>query len=161
MEKIYLDEKGYQEYLKEIDILKEKIRKNSIDMAEYQSDDAYGDGWHDNFAYEQAMQKDIALSYELNNKLKGLDNIVIVKKNNNSNIVDINSKVEIRFDDEDDTEVYILSGGSTSNIVDNIPSITLNSPLGKAIYKKKKDDIFTYKIGNVEHKGKIIDIIKN
>ena len=72
MDKIYLDQDGYENYLKEIDRIREKIRKNSSDISEFASDDAYGDGWHDNFAYEQAIQKENALMYELNEKLKGL-----------------------------------------------------------------------------------------
>lgn len=161
MSKIYLDEKGYEQYLKEIDEIKEKIRKNSADIAEYQSDDAYGDGWHDNFAYEQAMIKERTLMYELDNKMKGLNNIEIVKTKNKTDYVDIGCVVEIQFDNEEETEKYIISGGTTSKIDDTIPTITLNSPLGKAIYKKKINDIFTYEIDKKEYKGKIINITKN
>lgn len=157
MSKIYLDENGYQEYLKKIDELREKIRKNSLDMSEYQSDDAYGDGWHDNFAYEQAMQKDNSLHHELDNKLKRLKDIVIVKSTNNSNIVDINTIVELKFDEEE-IEKYIISGGYESNIDDDIPTITINSELGKAIYKKKLYENFSYKIGENIVTGKIVSI---
>ena len=62
MDKIYLDQEGYKNYLKEIEVIKEKIQKNSIDISEYIGDDAYGDGWHDNFAYEQAIKKENCLS---------------------------------------------------------------------------------------------------
>ena len=150
MEKIYLDEKGYQEYLKE------KIQKNSRDMSEYQSDDAYGDGWHDNFAYEQAMQKDNSLNYELKNKMKDLKNIVIVKNSGNPDIVDIGATIELEFDGE--VECYLLSGGYNSDFEKEIPVITLNSPLGIAIYKKKIGDSFKYKIGENTIDGKIISI---
>jgi len=51
MDKIYLDQDGYENYLKELEQLREKIIKNSSDISEFMSDDAYGDGWHDNFAY--------------------------------------------------------------------------------------------------------------
>ena len=156
MKKIYLDEKGYQEYLNAIDNLKEKIQKNSRDMSEYQSDDAYGDGWHHNFAYEQAMQKDNSLNYELKNKMKDLKNIVVVKSSGNPNIADIGATIELEFDGE--VEYYLLSGGYNSDFEKEIPVITLNSPLGVAIYKKKIGDSFEYKIGENTIGGRIINI---
>ena len=158
MSKIYLDEKGYQEYLQEIDNIKEKIRKNSCDISEYQSDDAYGDGWHDNFAYEQAIIKERSLMYELDDKVKNLDKIEIIKRNKSNDIADINTIVEIRFNEEDETEKFLISGSSSSDINKEIPVITLNSPLGKAIYKKKKDDTFTYEVDNIKTNGRIINI---
>lgn len=49
MDKIYLSKEGYQKYLEKLENIKKKIEKNNIDITEYVSDDAYGDGWHDNF----------------------------------------------------------------------------------------------------------------
>ena len=42
-DRIYLDKKGYDEYLKQIEEIRAKIQKNSSDITEYQSSDAYGD----------------------------------------------------------------------------------------------------------------------
>lgn len=50
MDKIYLSKEGYQKYFEELENIKKKIEKNNIDITEYVSDDAYGDGWHDNFS---------------------------------------------------------------------------------------------------------------
>lgn len=158
MSKIYLDEKGYNEYLKEIDAIKEKIKQNSSDITEYQSDDAYGDGWHDNFAYEEAMKKENMLFHELEVKMKGLKNIEIVKESANENEVNINKIVSLKFDDNDEIEKYQLTGGSSSNTSLKIPSITLNSPLGKAIYKKKINDKFKYDIDGNTVTGIIVEI---
>ena len=158
MSKIYLDENGYNEYLKEIDAIKEKIKKNSSDITEYQSDDAYGDGWHDNFAYEEAMKKENMLFRELETKMKGLENIEIVKTSSNKDEVSLNSIVTLKFDDSDEVEEYQLTGGSSSNTNLKIPAITLNSPLGKAIYKKKINDKFEYDIDSNKINGIIIDI---
>ena len=159
MEKIILDEKGYEEYLKDIDEIKEKIRKNSADISESQSDDAYGDGWHDNFAYEQAISKERSLMYELDTKMKGLKNIKIVKKKENSDYVDLNTIVLVEFNNEE-REEYLITGSSSSDINSSIPEITLNSPLGKALYKKKKGDTFTYKVEENNIEGKIIELRK-
>ena len=161
MSKIYLDEAGYQEYLKELEIIKKKIESNSKDIAEYMSDDAYGDGWHDNFAYEQAMQKENVLKRDLDLKLKGLNNIVIIKNKDKDGVVGLNKIVDILFDGENEIETYILTGSSSSNMNSSIPTVTVNSPLGGAIFNKKKDDVFTYQVDKNTISGKIIDIRTN
>lgn len=162
IKKIYLDKEGYSQYLNEIEQIREKIRNNSSNITEYQSDDAYGDGWHDNFAYEQAIKIENMLFHELDIKLKGLENIIVIeKKDNNNNYVDLNCIIDVMFDGEEQLESYIISGNSSSNINNDIPIITLNSPLGRATYKKKKGDFFSYQVDNLLLKGKIINIRKN
>ena len=158
MDKIYLDEKGYQNYLKELEQIRKKININSKDISEFQSDDAYGDGWHDNFAYEQAIQKENALFFEYQKKLKGLDQIEIIKIEKKGNLVEIGSIVELRFDGELETEVYKVTGNTVSNFKNDQVEITLNSPLGKNIFHKKINDSFSYQVDNRKISGKIIDI---
>lgn len=156
MDKIYLDEDGYQNYLKEIEELREKIRKNNVDISEFISDDAYGDGWHDNFAYEQAINKESSLLYELDKKKRGLSKIEIVTKKNNNNKVELGSVVTVKIGE--DLEKYKLIGNTVSNFNEVIPNITLNSPLGKAIFNKKSGDIFSYLVDNIVIEGVIIEI---
>ena len=157
MDKIYLDKEGYDNYLKELDEIREKIRKNSSDISEFMSDDAYGDSWHDNFAYEQAIKKESALLYELNEKKKGLSKIEIIEKRKNSNQVEIGSIVSIMIEEE--IEKYQLLGNTNSNFNLDIPIITLNSPLGKALYHKEKGDKFSYSVDFNKVEGIIIDIV--
>lgn len=156
MDKIYLDQEGYENYLKELDDIREKIIKNSSDISEYMSDDAYGDGWHDNFAYEQAIKKESSLLYQLNEKKKGLAKIEIINKKENTNKVEIGSIVTVMIDDE--KEIYKITGNTVSNLNSDIPMITLNSPLGKSIYCKKINDTFSYEVDSNTIKGVIVDI---
>ena len=158
MDKIYLDEKGYQEYLKEIEEIREKIRLNSLDISEYQSDDAYGDGWHDNFAFEEARKKENTLFHELDEKLNELNRIEIVNEKIKSGIIGINSVVKIKFDNDDEIETFFITGSTTSGMENGIQSITLNSPLAKAICGKRVNDIFSYGVGSNTINGKIVDI---
>lgn len=158
MSQIYLDEAGYQEYLEEIEKLRERMRKNSIDMAEYQSDDAYGDGWHDNFAYEQSVQKDYSLSRELEERLKRKKDIIIVQPSHKKDIVDLNAMVSLKFDGESEIEKFFISGRYQSDFDAEIPIITLNSELGKAIYKKNIHDTFSYQVNENPIRGEIIEI---
>ena len=158
MDKIYLDKKGYENYLRELDEIREKIRKNSCDISEYVSDDAYGDGWHDNFAYESAVQKENALLYQYKQKLEGLNKIVILDENNKTDKVKIGSIVDVRFENEMDIETYKITGDTTLSYEDDITCITLNSPLGKNIYDKSKGDLFKYEIDSSIIIGEIVDI---
>lgn len=158
MDKIYLDQNGYDSYIKELEAIREKIKKNSSDISEFASDDAYGDGWHDNFAYEQAVQKENALLYQYHQKLEGLNKIEIIESCKNNDSVEIGSVVELQFDGETDTEIYTLTGNTTSSIDNEGMSITINSPLGRSIFKKKKMDNFQYEIDFNQISGKIIDI---
>ena len=156
MDKIYLDHDGYLNYLKELDEIREKIRKNSSDISEYMSDDAYGDTWHDNFAYEQAIKKESGLLHELKEKKMGLARIEIIEKNDNSDRVEIGSVVTVKIDGE--LEIYKLSGNTISNLSSDIPEITVNSMLGKSIYHKRVGDSFSYKVDNNNYDGVIIEI---
>lgn len=158
MDKIYLDEDGYKQYLEELETIKKKIEANSRDIAEYMSDDAYGDGWHDNFAYEQAMQKENVLKRDLDLKLKGLNNIVIVDSKTKDDVVGLNKIVDVLFDGETEIESFLVTGNSSSNIDNDIPQVTINSPLGSAIFKKKKNETFSYNVDKNTITGKIIDI---
>lgn len=155
-EKIYLDKEGYQNYLKEIEALRKKVEENAKEMSEYASDDAYGDGWHDNFAYEETLRKENALFYELNQKIEGLKKIEIIDKKGKEDQVTVGSIVEVQFEGEEKTEVYEITGDTSSKIDSEVVTITLNSPLGKALYGKKRGDCFSYKVKENIMTGKIV-----
>ncbi len=84
-----------------------------------------------------------------------LKDIVIVDSKDNGT-VSLNKKVELLFIDDDLVEEYILTGDINSNIDDN--SITLNSPLGSAIYGKKVGDIVSYKVNDNTYNVEILEI---
>lgn len=155
MSKIYLDKVGYENYLKSLEDIKKEIDENAKLMSLYVSDDAYGDGWHDNFAYEETMRKEAELFQKYNKKKSMLKDIVIVDKKSNGT-VSLNMKVELLFIDDDSVEEYIITGDINSNIDDN--SITLNSPLGSAIYGKKIGDKVSYKVGDNTYNVEILGI---
>ena len=158
MSKIYLDKVGFDNYLKSLEDIKKEIDDNAKLMSLYVSDDAYGDGWHDNFAYEEAMHKENELFQRYNKKKSLLKDIVIIDKESNGT-VSLNTKVEILFIDDDIVEKYIITGDINSNIDDN--SITLNSPIGTAIYGKKIGDKVSYKVGDNTYNVEILWIVAN
>ena len=153
MSKIYLDKLGYENYLKSLEDIKKEIDDNAKLMSLYVSDDAYGDGWHDNFAYEETMRKEAELFQKYNKKKSMLKDIVIVDKESNGT-VSLNMKVELLFIEDDSVEEYIITGDINSNIDDN--SITINSPLGSAIYGKRVGDKVSYKVGDNTYNVEIL-----
>ena len=156
MSKIYLDKLGYENYLKSLEDIKKEIDENAKLMSLYVSDDAYGDGWHDNFAYEETMRKEAELFQKYNKKKSMLKDIVIVDKESNGT-VSLNMKVELLFIDDETVEEYILTGDINSNIDDK--SIAINSPLGSAIYGKKIGDKVSYKVGDNTYNVEILGIV--
>lgn len=158
MEKIYLDQDGYNNYLKELDEIREKIRNNSSHISEYMSDDAYGDTWHDNFAYEQAIKKENSLFYEYKKKLEGLNRIEIVNVSASKEYVDIGTIVEIKFDDEFENEFYKITGNTVSAVENGVVSITINSPLGKSVFRKRKNETFEFEVDSQIISGYIVNI---
>lgn len=158
MSKIYLDKVGYENYLKSLEDIKKEIDANAKLMSIYANDDAYGDGWHDNFAYEETMRKEAELFQKYNKKKSMLKDIVIVDKESNGT-VSLNMKVELLFIDDETVEEYIITGDINSNIDDN--SITINSPLGSAIYGKKVGDKVSYKVGDNTYNVEVLNIVTN
>ena len=162
MDKIYLSKEGYQKYLEELENIKKKIEKNNIDITEYVSDDAYGDGWYANFAYEEAKRYEYQLFIEYENKLKGLNKIEIIEKNDSDKIgIEDIVLVELTFsDNEIERDWYKISGNTKSDLENEILHITVNSHLGKSLLGKKINEEFTYYVLKEKVEGKILDIKK-
>jgi transcription elongation GreA/GreB family factor len=137
--KIYLDREGYQEYLRELEKIKKELQENSFNKSSSYVD-AVGDGWHDNFAFEESKRKELGIIRKLEEKLIGLSRIVILEKedsNENVNIGDL-VKLKIHYDlDDVEENIFRLIGGTLPDISAEIIEITLNSPIGTAIFKKK------------------------
>lgn len=167
MEEILVDENGYQQYLKEIEKLN-KLSVNNLTVGSEAYKDAIGDGWHDNFAFEQAMIEDRSIATRINNLLAKKDFIKVIKiQNLNSEIINIGDilVLEIKYADNDIERVKIKLTGNycpTTNLDNEIQEITLNSPLGKAIYQKNiNDEYINYMVQNKKIEIKVIEKIKN
>ncbi len=78
----------------------------------------------------------------------------LIEKHNKTDLVDLGDKVSLSLNGEIDT--LVLTGNY--NLGKNQASV--NSPLGKAIYKKKVGTDFSYKVENEIYKGKILVIEK-
>ncbi|MDD6223720.1 MAG: hypothetical protein PUB18_01815 [bacterium] len=88
------------------------MKKNSeklVAIAKFGLDDSYGDGWHDNFAYGQAIQKENVLFYPYQKQLERFNSIEIVKRK-------INSGKVVTLEAELENECYKIIGDTASLI---------------------------------------------
>lgn len=161
-DKIYLDKKGYNQYLKEIEELKNKLKNNGRIKSEAYTG-AVGDGWHDNFEFEESKRQELKIMGELEAALEKLSRIVIIDEVINEDLININDCVTVRleFAENDIEEMsFRLVGSNRPNSNSEIQEISLNSPLGKSIYQKKVGDKGIYIVNNNEISYIITDVLK-
>lgn len=147
-EKIKLNQNGYEDYLREI----EKKEKELADLRMYKGKDAIyqGDNWHDNPTLYQAELQEMALMKEIAEMKQKLNNIEIVQNIGDDSLVDIGDvvKIDMIFSENDREEQIFKLVGTSPNFDLNaeIQEISINSPVGKAMYHKKIGDVANYKV---------------
>lgn len=138
-EKLYLDQAGYDQYLAEIEKLKEDLRQNSINKSSAH-ESAVGDGWHDNYAFEEAKRQELMIIANIEAKLRGLSKIVIIEKNREEDLIDLGDIVTVKMtyapDDSEDF-TFKLVGSHIPAFDSEVREISVNSPLGKSVYQKR------------------------
>ena len=167
MKEILIDENGYNQFLEELEKLKQQsLLISSVGSEAYQ--DAIGDGWHDNFAFEESMRQGCNVATRIENMLKTKQYLKIIEtKTKNHELINIGDvlKVKIYYSNEDVEEATIKLTGNFIPIIENdndIQEITLNSPLGKALYLKNvEEEDITYNVNNNKIKITIIEKISN
>ena len=148
MEELKLDQESYENYLKEIELVEKKlneVRKYKGEVAIFQ-----GDNWHDNptlYATESEERVLMKKLYEIREQLKYIS---LIEKGTDDNIVDIGDTVVISFVEDgeifDKMEVKLV--GITTSFNTGSSEVSLNSPLGEAIYKKEIGDTVCYKVND-------------
>lgn len=160
MKEILVDENGYQQFLEKLNELKIMLSNNAANGSEaYRA--AVGDGWHDNFAFEESIRHEREVASNIESMLKDFNLLKVIKRNNHSNdIIDVGDILKIQVEyDKDDIEQYVvkLTGKYLPDSNAEIQEISLNSPIGKAIYLKKTTDKLFYNINNNVVKIKILE----
>lgn len=147
MVEILVDEEGYKQYYDKLENLKKSCLANANTLSQ-SCKDAVGDGWHDNPAYEEAMRISRMIDDDIQKMLDNQKYLKIVKKGNfDKNMVDIGDVLNVKMiysDNEEEVETIKLTGKYIPNFDFN--EISLNSPLGQAIYKKKIGEMCSYSV---------------
>ena len=158
MEFILVDEQGKEQFYS----ILEKLKNDNLENANVLSKsytDYVGDGWHDNPIYEEAMRKNRMIDENINKMLQQEKLLKIVSDKYNDKCVNINDIVEVEFiysDDDKEIEKLKLTGKFIPDTDLEIKEVTLNSPVGKAIYKKKIGECSSYTVLDREVKIRII-----
>ena len=143
MKDILVDTEGFNQYYEELNRLKDlSLSIASIGSESYA--DAVGDGWHDNFAFEDTMRESRKIASRINKMLEDEKYLKIVdKKSNSDDIIDIGDILKIKvIYDIDDIEEYTIKLTGKYMIDNNakIKEVSLNSPIGRSIYLKNIND---------------------
>ena len=163
MKDILVDTEGFNQYYEELNRLKDlSLSIASIGSESYA--DAVGDGWHDNFAFEDTMRESRKIASRIDKMLEDEKNLKIVdKKRTSDDIIDIGDILMIRvIYDIDDIEEYTikLTGKYMINNDAKIKEVSLNSPIGRSIYLKSiNDNDICYYVNDKKISIKIINKI--
>lgn len=163
MRDVLVDTDGFNQYYEELNRLKDiSLSIASIGSESYA--DAVGDGWHDNFAFEDTMRESRKIASRINKMLEDEKCLKIVdKKSNFDDIIDMGDILKIKvIYDIDDIEEYTVKLTGKYMIDNNakIKEISLNSPIGRSIYLKNiNDDDIGYYVNDKKISIKIINKI--
>lgn len=148
-EKIKLNKQGYEDYLKAI----AEKEKQLADLRMYKGTDAIfqGDNWHDNPTLYQAELQERSLMREIAEmKHKLQNNVEIVENLGDEEIIDIGDivRIDMIFSEDDREEEILKLVATTPNLKfgAEIQEVSINSPIGNAMYHKKVGEIATYKV---------------
>lgn len=162
MKDVLVDTDGFNQYYEELN----KLKDISLSIASIGSEsyaDAVGDGWHDNFAFEDTMRESRKIASRINKMLEDEKYLKIVdKKSNSDDIIDIGDILKIKvIYDIDDIEEYTVKLTGKYMIDNNakIKEISLNSPIGRSIYLKNINDDIGYYVNDKKISIKIINKI--
>lgn len=135
--KEYLSKEKHEELKKELDFLTHDRRKEIAEALEAAK--ALGD-LSENAEYHSAREAQAAVEDRIMTLEEILRNAVIISsRHGKSDTVNIGSVVDIRRGKEKKT--YTIVGSEEANIAEG--KISNKSPLGEALFGKKKGDVFT------------------
>ena len=136
------------EFLKEIEKIKEDLRKN--DMGRKEAFDAgAGDGW-DSPEFEEIERNNTRLVGELQRRYSELQRIVIMEKHKDSDTIDIGDIIlaNMIFSPDDTEEITFKLVATSGSFGGKMQEVSINSPLGAAVYKKQIGDTCSYSVNN-------------
>lgn len=159
---IMVDDVGYEQFMEIIESLKQENVDNGVKGNEAYSNDP-GNTWHDNFDFEVVMRKSRTIATKIDKMFEEKKNLVVIKKEDlPDNIVNIGDtlRLEITYAEETpEIEIVTLTGKYIPNINSEIEEITLNSPIGKAIFKQPVGESIEFSVNGQLAKVKVIEKI--
>lgn len=158
MELINVSKEGYEQFLEKKKEAEAKRTSNLKDLSS-SCNDYVGDGWHDNPLYDDAMIKSRIHDYEVSKFLKQEKMLNVIDDVFDEKLVNIGDIVEVEFmyhDGKKEKEIIKVTGMYSPNLNSEILEITLNSPIGKCLYKAKIGGTYSYNEGGKKLKIKVV-----
>ena len=159
MDYILVNEEGKKQFYDKFEEIKNQSTMNANALSKSYND-YVGDGWHDNPLYEEAMRKNRMIDEDIKKMLNEEKYLKVIEDKYEEKLVNINDSLKVEFiylDGDSEFENIKLTGKYIPNT--NLNEITLNSPIGKAIYKKKIGETCIYNVGDKQVKIKIVERI--
>lgn len=155
--KIYLDEEGYIAHTEAIKNLRNNYKK--IDEEINKLRDLRNEDYLQSVINLKTTQKGIL--YRMNKMIDELNYIQIIAKEDNEELVDINDKVNLTLtysdNESEELELTLIANGR----IESFDIVSVNSPLGKSIYKKVVGTTSSFKVNGEEVLVTINSKIKN
>ena len=133
---IFLTSEGYLELENELHYLKTEKRKEVTQVLKEAR--ALGD-LSENSEYDQAREDQANLEKRIVEIEYALEHAVVIDKAETNGKVSIGSEVELKYEDDDDTESYKIVGSQEADPFNN--KISNESPIAAAILGHKVGDI--------------------
>ena len=149
----YMTEEGYKKIMEEIAYM-ENVKRPEISRAIGEARDK-GD-LSENAEYDAARNEQAANEGEIAELDYKVKNAVIIEENTDTSYVHIGSKVRVYDEEMDEEEVYEITGSTESNAMEN--KISNESPVGKALLKRKVGDVVKVVAPDGEYKLAIKEI---
>ena len=156
-EKILLDRKGYERHLQEIENLKAELRE--VNRGRKDAFDAgAGDGW-DTPEFEEIERQEARIIADINRRVAELARIEIVEKEEVAGVVDIDDIVRLQINGRDDDRELFKLVASSPNFMAPIHEVSVNSPIGAAIYKQNIGATVQYAVRDRKFSATILEIV--
>jgi len=145
--KEYLTQEKYDELTKELEYLKTVKRKEVAEHLEYAK--SLGD-LSENAEYHEAREEQANVEDRIG-KLEAMLKSAVIMELRHSEAVDIGSTVTLQKEAAKDTVTYKIVGSEEADLAQS--KLSINSPLGQALLRKKKGEKLTAKTpsGNVSY----------
>ena len=151
---IFLTSEGYLELENELHYLKTEKRKEITQTLKEAR--ALGD-LSENSEYDQAREDQANLEKRIVEIEYALEHAVVIDKAETNGKVSIGSEVELKYEDDDDTESYKIVGSQEADPFNN--KISNESPIAAAILGHKVGDVVEVSSPDGFYSVKIVAIV--
>ncbi len=155
---LYLDSAGYAKLLQEVDFLKAKLYSAVLESKDSVRVVMGGD---DDGCLVESPDDSALIARRLQNVTERLSRVKIIERHNADGKVDIGDVVgiEMIYSKGDYESMNVKLVGSDGDMDAEIPEISINSPLGKAIFGKMVGEQTSYTVNSNIVSVKIVDIL--